>query len=85
MLSGKLGSQNVGVEQKADHRLQFRPIPVGERDSQQDVFLPRIAVEQSVQRSGKDGEQSSSFPVGCSRATLRARVGSSRKRCLAPR
>ena len=34
----QFGSQNVGVKKKAENRLQFLTIPVGERDSERDVF-----------------------------------------------
>ena len=55
-VSGKLRSQHMGVQKKADHRLQFRPVPIGQRNSQQDVLLAGVAIEQGVQRSGKDGK-----------------------------
>ncbi len=47
-VSVKLRSQHMRMQQKADHCLQFRPIPVGERDSQQDVLLRRVTVKQDV-------------------------------------
>ena len=45
------------MNQKADHRSQFLPLPLAERNSQQDVFAARVAVEQRVERGRKDSEQ----------------------------
>ena len=57
-----LGSQHVGLEEKADHALQFGPIPFGHRDPHEDVFLTRVAVEQGVPSRGKDGERTRLLP-----------------------
>ena len=55
-VSRKPGSQDMGVKQKAYHRLQFLPVAVGKRNSQRDVFASRVAIEEGVQRRGKDRE-----------------------------
>ena len=52
-ISGKLRSQHMGVKKKADHRLQFRAIPIGQRNSQQDILLPRVSIEQAFNAAVK--------------------------------
>ena len=56
-VSGKLCSQHMRMQQKADDRLQFRTIPIGERDAQEDVVLSCVAIKQDVQGRRKNREQ----------------------------
>src|SRR5208282_5966113 len=52
----------MNMEEEADHRLQFRPVPVCQWEAHQDVFASRVAIKQRVQRGGKEGEQAELFP-----------------------
>jgi hypothetical protein len=80
MLPESLVRRGLGVNQKADHRLHFIPLALAERNSEQDVFAARVAVEQRVERSRKDGEQTGLLAP----AALAQRLGQGRADAEAP-
>src|SRR6201997_331592 len=60
-VAAEVGSQDVGVNHEADHRLKLRPVTVSKWNSYRQVVLARIAIQQRVQCGGEDGEQAGPF------------------------
>ncbi len=69
----------MGVQKKADHRLQFRTVPVSHGNAQKNVVLAAVAIEQGIHGGSNDGKEAYPFSpaaVSQSQCQFRARFES---------
>src|SRR5256885_14492975 len=59
--SRKIGAQRQCVREVTDQRLQFHSFAASDRRSNNQIGLPRIAVQQYLERRQEDHEQGSAF------------------------
>src|ERR1700691_5411283 len=74
-VSGKTCSQYMRMQEKANDRLQFRTIPIGKRDPQEDVVLSRVAIKQDVQGRRENREEADPLMAAAFSQGLRERSG----------
>ena len=59
-----VGLEHLGVDEEADQALGFTAVAVGDRHADADVFLAAVAVQQGLERSQQQHEQSHALLLG---------------------
>ena len=62
-VAGQVRPQGLEVDQEAEQGQQFRPVPVGDWDAEDDVVLPGVPGEQDVEGGRQHREQADLFPA----------------------
>ena len=61
-VTGEVRAQNEAVDEEADQPLDLGPIAVGDGGSHDDVLLPRVAMEESLEGGEEAHEEGHAFP-----------------------